>query len=144
MSKTEMLVVVGEPNLSNPNALIQMTSDGGLKIFSGGMPEFIPEGRSLLIKDIEWTYEISDDKLATYGGKSFVLRLTLRDDEYEIFQTASILPSCGRIAGEHYLAQGIEVSKGPQLRLKMWFGGGDSGLDKGYLRILMRGTLIKA
>lgn len=139
MSKTVMLLITNESD-----AVFQMTSSGGLNIFSGGMPEFIPQGSTLLIKDIEWTYEISDSELATYSGKSFILRLTLRDDEYEVFQTASTLPSSGRIAGEHYLAQGIEVSKGPNPRIKMWFSGGDSGLDKGYLRMVTRGVLVKS
>jgi hypothetical protein len=139
MSATVMLLIT-----SKTDAVFQMTSDGGLKIFTGGLPEFIPIGRKLLIKDIEWAYEISDAKKAAYSGKSFSLKLTLRSDEYEVFLTASTLPSSGRIAGQHYLAQGIEVSNGPSLRMKMWFGGGDSGFDKGNLRMMLRGTLVKA
>lgn len=137
MTKTVMLLVTNESD-----AVIQMTSDGGQKIFTGGMAKLIQQGNILLIRDIEWTYLIKNEHKAAYAGKAFILRLTLRDDEFEIFQTASTLPSSGRIAGSHYLAQGIEISKGPSLRMKMWFGAGDSGLEKGYLRILLRGCFI--
>jgi len=139
MAKTVMLLITNETD-----AVFQMTSDGGQKIFGGGMDAFLAKGSVLLVKDIEWTYEVSDAQKVAYSGKSFILRLTLRNDEYEVFQTASTLPASGRIAGQHYLSQGIEIAKGPRLQMKMWFGGGDSGLDKGYLRIVMRGSLIKA
>jgi len=124
-------------------AVFRMTSDGGQKRYSNGMAEFISAGKKLLIKDIEWIYEISDFQKAAYIGKAFVIGLTLRDDEYELFQTTQTLPSRGCVARTHYLAQGLEISTCPKPRKKMWFGGGDSGLKRGILRFVLRGCLIK-
>jgi hypothetical protein len=139
MNETVMLLIT-----SRSAAVFQQTNDGGLKIFANGMVQFVPVGEKLLIKDIEWIYEVDEEHKAACTGRSFVIKLTLRDDEFEIFQTAETLPSSGRVAGSHYLAQGLEIAHGPSLRMKMWFGGLDSGLDKGVLRILLRGRLVIA